>query len=124
MRPMAAARRGVALAGSARDRFAAVPAAAALLLGAAAGCGMGSEAAPVLGKVTPAAGYANGPLSLSIGGDKFRPTYQIDARTGTSSIEGGGFQASLTPNGGGAPVQLQNVTWQSLALLAAQLPAA
>src|SRR5438874_2159436 len=42
---MPAARRGVALAGSARNRFAAVPATAALLLGAAAGCGMGSETA-------------------------------------------------------------------------------
>jgi large repetitive protein len=124
MPPMAAARRGVALAGSARDRFAAVPAAAALLLGATAGCGMTSDGAPSLSKVIPAAGYDDAPLALSIAGDNFRPTYQIDARTGTSSIDGGGFRATLTPNAAsGAPIDLQNVVWQSLGLLAGQLPA-
>ncbi len=124
MRRMAAARRGVALAGSARDRRAAVPAAAALLLCTAAGCGMGSEPAPTLGKVTPAAGYADVLLGLSIAGSNFRPIYQFDARTGTSSIDPGGFRATLTPNTtGGPPIELQNVTWQSLQLLAAQLPA-
>ena len=62
--------------------------------------------------------------ALSIAGDKFRPTYDIDARTGTSSIQGGGFRATLAPNvAGGTPIELENVTWQSLQLLAAQLPA-
>ncbi|MES1209872.1 MAG: IPT/TIG domain-containing protein, partial [Pseudomonadota bacterium] len=59
-----------------------------------------------------------------IAGDNFRPTYQIDSRTGTSSIEASGFRATLTPNApaSGVPVDLQNVTWQGMHLLAAQLP--
>ncbi|MES1157857.1 MAG: IPT/TIG domain-containing protein [Haliangium ochraceum] len=85
---------------------------------------MGSEPAPSLAKVTPAAGYADAPLALSIAGGNFRPTYVIDARTAASSIEAGGFRATLTPNPPtGAAIELQNVMWQSLGLLAAQLPA-
>ncbi len=101
-----------------------MPPAAALLLGAAAGCGIGSEPTPSVDKVTPAAGYADAPVALAIAGENLRPTYQVDARTGTSSIEGGGFRATLTANAGtGAVIELQNVTWQSLHLLAARLPA-
>ncbi|HSS40057.1 MAG TPA: IPT/TIG domain-containing protein, partial [Polyangia bacterium] len=101
-----------------------MPATAALLLGAAAACSMGSQAAPSVARVTPAAGYADAPLALSIAGDNFRPTYQIDARTGASSVQAGGFRVFLFPNAAPGPaIELNNVTWQSLSLVAAQLPA-
>ncbi len=99
-------------------------AAAALLLGLA-GCGLGSQPAPAVSGLMPAAGYDGAPLALAIlsNSGTFRPTYRIEARTGAATVDTAGFQARLTPNVGGAPVALTGVTWQSVGLLAAQLPA-
>ncbi|HXU61995.1 MAG TPA: hypothetical protein VN962_09860, partial [Polyangia bacterium] len=50
--------------------------AAALLLGAAAGCGVTSDPAPLLTAVMPSSGYNDAPLNLAIIGSSFRPTYR------------------------------------------------
>ena len=99
--------------------------AAALLLGAAAGCGVTSDPAPVLTAVMPSSGYNDAPLNLAIMGSNFRPTYRVDARTGTATLDPGGFHVSLTPSSpnDGPTIDLGNVVWQSVELLAGQLPA-
>ncbi len=116
MRAMAAARRGVAPAGSAL---------AWTLLGAAAGCGLGGEPSPAVLRLMPAAAYTDTSVTAAIYGDGFRPTYRIDARSGGAAVDPGGFSATLSPNGNaaGAAIALDGVVWQSLDLLAAEIPA-
>ena len=99
--------------------------AAAWLLGAAAGCGVASDPAPALTGLSPPAGYDDAPLTLAMIGHDFRPTYQVDARTGSATLDTGGFQAWLTPSNvsDGTRIDLGKVVWQSLNLLAAALPA-
>lgn len=75
--------------------------------------------------MTPASAYNDAPLAVAISGDGFRPTYGIDAHSGAAVIDPGGFTASLSPSAGTSPpIPLAGVTWQSLGLLAAQLPVA
>jgi hypothetical protein len=119
MRAMAAARRGGAPAG---------PALAWTLLGTMAGCGLNGDAAPAIARLMPMAGYSDTSVAASIYSDhdSFRPTYHIDARSGASTVDPGGFGATLTPsgNGGGTAFDLEGVVWQSLGLLAARIPQA
>lgn len=121
MLPMPAARRR----GDRPPVLASTRVAAVLLLGAAAGCGLGSQPIPAVSSLMPAVAYNNAALPLAIVGTGFRPTYQVDARTGAASIDPGRFRVTLTASGvtGGAVVTLQDVLWQSEELLAAQLPA-
>jgi hypothetical protein len=118
MRAMAAARRGGA---------AAVPALAWTLLGTMAGCRPGGGP-PVVSKLMPVAAYNDTSVAASITSDQesFRPTYRIDARSGATAVDPGGFSATLSPSGysSGAPVAMRAVVWQSLDLLAAEIPAA
>ncbi len=98
---------------------------AAFLLGAAAGCGLGGDAAPSLAKLMPSAGYDDAPLALAILGANFRPIYHVDAHSGSATLDSGGFRAWLTSNDSRSRVVvgLDTVVWQSVGLLAAELPA-
>lgn len=100
-------------------------AAAALLLGAAAGCGATGEPGPTLSSLMPAASYNDSALVLAMMGDDFRPSYEVDARTGAATLDTGGFRAWVTPYrvSDGPRTELRNVVWQSLELLAGELPA-
>jgi hypothetical protein len=98
--------------------------ATALLMGAAAGCGLGAQPAPALTGLAPAAGYSDAPLPVAIAGSGFRPTYEIDARTAAATVDVTGFRATLAPSdASAAPVELEDVVWQSPGLLAGRLPA-
>jgi IPT/TIG domain len=116
MRPMAAARRGGAPAGLALVWT---------LLGAAAGCAPGGQSALTVAQVMPASAYGDAPVAVAVFGENFRPTYQIDARTGSVGVDPAGFAATLANGSTGGPtVELQQVVWQSPDLLAAQIPPA
>ena len=125
MRPMAAARRGVALAGSARDRFAAVPAAAALLLGAAGRLWRGTASprrrrpGDAGRRVMPTRPWrCRLPATTSA-----PPTRSTRAPAPHPSRAAGSGQPSRRTLPAARPSSCENVTWQSLQLLAAQLPA-
>ncbi len=100
---------------------------AALLLGAAAGCGLGAEPPAVLGQMTPAMAYNDAPVAANIYASKyggaFRPAYQFDTMAGSAGIEVSGFSANLV---GQAPstqrFPLDEVTWVSVGILSALIP--
>jgi IPT/TIG domain len=99
-----------------------------MLLGAAAGCGVGAEPAVAVGQLSPAMAYSEIPLPAAIYGSGFRPAYEFDTGTGNATVDIDGFSAALVgppPPTGGAPakVALAAVSWQSVGLLAAQIPA-
>jgi hypothetical protein len=111
---------------------------AALLLGAAAGCGLGAEPPAVLGQMTPAMGYNDAPVAANIfakvDGGVFRPAYQFDTMAGSAGVEIGGFSATLvgrapttspaTPQAttGSNRFSLDDVTWVSVGILSAVIP--
>jgi hypothetical protein len=99
--------------------------AAALLLGATAACAGPREPAPSLSAVMPSSAYNDAPVALTLEGDDFRPTYQVDARSGSATLDTLGFRVWMTPSGvsGASRIDLTSVLWQSLQLLAAELPA-
>jgi hypothetical protein len=106
-----------------------------MLLGAAAGCGIGAEPPAALVQIVPAMAYNDAPVVANIYGSAFRPAYQFDTVAGSAGIEVGGFSAMLV---GGTPAAqsstppsatlsdsfaLTNVTWVSVGLLSATVPA-
>ena len=97
---------------------------AALLLGAAAGCGLGAEPPAVLGQMTPAMAYNDTPVAAniyaSIDGGVFRPAYQFDTMAGSAGVEVGGFSATLV--GQAQSFALDEVAWVSLGILSAIVP--
>jgi hypothetical protein len=96
---------------------------AAVLLGAAAGCGAGAEPAPVLMEIVPIAAYNEATVPVTIYGRSFRPSYAFDTSSGTAAVTTGGYSASLTSSDGGAPADLTAVRWESGQLLGGQIPA-
>jgi len=99
---------------------------AAMLLGAAAGCGVGAEQPATLAALTPDAGYNDVTLAADIYGNGFRPTYQFDAVSGDSALDVTGwtatFAATPAPTARGS-YDLLGVFWESDAILGAQIPA-
>jgi hypothetical protein len=98
-----------------------------MLLGAAAGCGLGAEPPAVLVQIQPAMAYNDAPVAANVYGSAFRPAYQFDTTAGTARVEIGGFSATLV-----APVSsmtssdsfaLGNVTLVSVEILSALIPA-
>jgi hypothetical protein len=101
-----------------------------MLLGAAAGCGLGAEPPAALVQMVPAMAYNDAPVVANIHGSAFRPAYQFDTMAGSAGIEVGGFSATLV---GGTPsaqpsttrsdsFALTNVTWVSVGILSATIP--
>jgi hypothetical protein len=107
---------------------------AALLLGAAAGCGLGAEPPAALVQILPAMAYNDAPVAANIYGSAFRPAYQFDTMAGSAGIEVGGFSATLVSRSpstqpstqlsstGSASFPLTNVTWVSVDILSATVP--
>jgi hypothetical protein len=98
-----------------------------MLLGAAAGCGVGAETPVVVKQLAPEVGYNDVPLSATIAGTGFRPTYRFDTGPGNAQVQVGGFSATLTAAGpatGGAPASfpLTGLTRESVALLGGTIP--
>jgi len=103
-------------------------AATASLMGAVWGCGANGERAAAVIAVSPPTAYNNTASSLLIEGGPFRPAYRFDTRSGNSSIDLTAFSARLTPASGASgatspPIALQPVSWLSIGLLTANLPA-
>ena len=103
---------------------------AAVLLGAAAGCGVGAEQPAALSQMTPPAAYSDGPLAATIYGQGFRPRYRFDAVSGSAGVDVDGFGATLTANpplaSGGSNAgsfDLSAVVWESVGILGAEVPA-
>jgi hypothetical protein len=99
---------------------------AAMLLGAAAGCGVGAEQSATLAQMTPAMGYSDVALPADIYGKGFRPTYRFDAVSGDSALDVSGFGATLaaTPSPASrGSYDLPDVIWESDTILGAQIPA-
>ncbi|HEX3901985.1 MAG TPA: IPT/TIG domain-containing protein [Polyangia bacterium] len=103
---------------------------AAVLLGAAAGCGVGAEQPVALSQMMPAAGYSDVPLAATIYGHGFRPSYRFDAVSGNAGVDVSGFGATLTANpplaqgdGNAGSFDLTGVVWESVGILGAAVPA-
>jgi IPT/TIG domain len=101
---------------------------AAMLLSAAAGCGVGAEPPAVLTQLVPAMTYNDAPAAATIGGYPFRPAYQFDTTSGGASVDVNGFSAALIPGqapppGSPASFSLGTVSWESIGILGAELPA-
>ena len=97
-----------------------------MLLGAAAGCGLGAEPPAALVQMVPAFAYNDAPVVANIYGSAFRPAYQFDTVAGSAEIEVGGFSATLVA-GTPSPTTsdsfaLTNVTWVSVGILSATVP--
>ncbi len=101
---------------------------AAMLLGAAAGCGVGAEQPAALTRMMPAVAYNDVARPVTIYGQGgFRPTYRFDTGSGDATVDVGGFSATLTPSapaGAAARYELGAVVWESVGLLGAELPPA
>jgi IPT/TIG domain/Bacterial Ig domain len=101
---------------------------AAMLLSAAAGCGVGAELPAALSQLAPGMTYNDAPVAATIYGYPFRPAYQFDTTSGSATLEVGGFSAALVcgkppPPGSPASFSLGAVTWESANILGAELPA-
>jgi large repetitive protein len=99
-----------------------------MLLGAAAGCGVGAEPPITVMRIAPEIAYNEVALPATIAGSGFRPTYRFDTGAGSTSIDVGGFSATLADrqspaNGGAATFPLAALSWESIGLLAATIPA-
>jgi hypothetical protein len=99
---------------------------AAMLLGAAAGCGVGAEQPATLTQMSPAMAYDEAALPAAIEGQGFRPAYRFDTGSGSAALEVTGFGATLVadppqPDGGNYP--LSGVMWESDTILGAEIPA-
>ena len=95
---------------------------AAVLLGAAAGCGAGTEPVPVLMELVPIAAYNDAPVAATIYGGSFRPAYAFDTGSGSATVTTGGYAASLTLSGVPGSKDLQAVSWESTHILGGQIP--
>jgi hypothetical protein len=109
-----------------------------MLLGAAAGCGLGAEPPAALVQIVPAMAYNDAPVVANIYGSAFRPAYQFDTMAGSAGIEVGGFSATLVsrppptqPSAqpsmqpsmtSSASFPLTGVTWVSVDILSATVP--
>jgi IPT/TIG domain len=91
-----------------------------MLMGAAAGCGVGAEPPAMLVQITPALAYNDAPVAANIYGKAFRPAYQFDTTSGSASVDVGGFSATLV---GSDSFALEDVTWESVGILSAFVPA-
>jgi hypothetical protein len=98
-----------------------------MLLGAAAGCGVGAETPVVVKQLAPATAYNDVALAAAITGSGFRPTYRFDTGPGGAHLDVGGFSATLTTGaeagGTRASYPLTALTWESLELLDGTIPA-
>jgi hypothetical protein len=98
-----------------------------MLLGAAAGCGVGAEPPATLTQMMPSRAYSDAPTAATIAGGTFRPAYRFDTVSGSVGIDVGGFSGTLVaeqpPAGAPASFPLAGVTWESVALLGGQIPA-
>jgi hypothetical protein len=101
---------------------------AAMLLGAAAGCGVGADQPASGVKMVPTQAYAEIDLPAQIYGRAFRPAYRFDTGSGSAALEVGGFSATLVadpplPNPLNRDYPLTGVMWESDTILGAELPA-
>jgi hypothetical protein len=98
-----------------------------MLLGAAAGCGVGAEPPVVVMHLDPAVGYNDVALPATISGSGFRPAYHFDTGSGSASIDVGGFSGTLTggadAGAGAAAFGLDGINWVSVGILGATIPA-
>ena len=100
-----------------------------MLLGAAAGCGVGAEQPAALNQMMPGAAYSDVSLATTIYGRGFRPTYRFDAVSGNAGVDVSGFSATLTtdppPDSGrnDTSFDLTGVLWESVGILGAEVPA-
>jgi hypothetical protein len=99
-----------------------------MLLGAAAGCGVGAEAPMVVTQLSPEAAYNDRPLAAVIAGAGFRPAYRFDTGPGSAGLDVGGFSATLhavepTTGGGRPSFPLTALIWESVGLLGGVIPA-
>jgi IPT/TIG domain len=102
-----------------------------MLLGAAAGCGVGAEPPVVVAQLTPAMAYSGAPLTATIAGTGFRPSYHFDTGSGATSLDVDGFSARLAltlspkqfPTGAAVTsYSLAATMWESVGLLTATIP--
>ncbi len=103
---------------------------AAVLLGAAAGCGVGAEQPAALHQMTPTAAYSDASLTATIYGQGFRPSYRFDAVSGNAGVDINSFGATLTANppvaqgdSNAGSFDLTSVVWESAGILGAEVPA-
>lgn len=97
-----------------------------MLLGAAAGCGVGAEQPATLVMMSPALAYDEVALPAEIRGQGFRPAYRFDTGSGSAALEVTGFRATLLadpPLSTGGNYSLSAVMWESDTLLGAEIPA-
>src|SRR6478672_541095 len=95
------------------------------LLGAVSGCGTSTEPSATVTAVSPAFGFNDTALPVTIAGESFRPAFRFDTMGAAASTEASAFSATLTPVGGSASdsISLGDVAWQSPSALAATIPA-
>jgi IPT/TIG domain len=99
-----------------------------MLLGAAAGCGVGAESPITVMRIAPEIAYNDVALSATIAGSGFRPAYRFDTGAGSTSLEVDGFAGTLADrqspaSGGSATFPLAAISWESIGLLGATIPA-
>lgn len=100
---------------------------AALL--ALTGCGAEPETRPTIVEVSPAQAYNDVSIAVMVRGGPFRPSYSVDTGSGEARIRQEGYAAILTPVAGASPlggpaaaITATDISWQSSAVLVAELP--
>lgn len=94
------------------------------LLGVLWGCSASQEETGSVTTIFPDVAYNDVPVTVQIGGTRFRPAYGFDTMSATTAAEAGDFSATLVSIAGdSAPRALESVVWETPKQLGAVVPA-